>query len=166
MAFTPEDGTGLSTATSLVSLSYANAYWAERPDTAGAWSTATDAQKQAALMTATRRICRESFHGSPLSGTQALELPRYWPEIKGRTWDGMPAPILEACCELARHELDESITEPLDRGGEIASEQVGPIATSYFAGAPSEKAFPYVQDLLAPFLEFGAGGGQAELVLG
>jgi hypothetical protein len=160
MTFVPEDGTGLADANSLVSLEYANAYWADRPSTAGKWATASDPEKQEALLDATREVSAERFLGSPLSGLQALPLPRYWPTIDGRWWGPMPTPILEAVCELAKAHLDTPLNKALKRGGEIQVETLGPLSKTYFPGAPGGNTFPYVSDLLAPFVE-----GGAELVL-
>lgn len=159
----PEDGTGLETANSLVSLAYANAYWTAHPSTAGAWATATDPFKEEALMAGTRKVCQNAFKGSPLSGTQALSLPRYWPEIDGRTWGGMPTPILEAVCEYAAKHLAAALSASLKRGGEIASEGVGPLSRSYFPGAPGGSTYPWERELLKPFL--AAGSGQAVGIL-
>lgn len=163
MAFTPEDGTGLDAATSLVSLSFANAYWSERPSTAGAWATATDGAKQEALMAASRDLDAKRWKGSPLSGTQGLALPRYWPEVHGRTWGGLPLPILEACCELAKRHLTDPLNKSYKRGGAVQSVQLGPLGKSFFPGAPSGTSDPYVGDLIDAFLELGEG--QAEAVL-
>lgn len=163
MSLIPEDGTGLETANSLVSLAYANAYWTARPSTAGAWATATDAQKEEALLAGTVKVCSYSFLGSPLTGSQALSLPRYWPEIDGRTWGGMPAPILAACCEFAAKHLSAPLNASLKRGGEVASEGVGPLQRSYFPGAPGGTSYPWERELLAPFL--ATGGGQTVAVL-
>lgn len=163
MAFTPEDGTGIDGATSLVTLAYADAYWSERPSTAGAWATATNPQKQGALMEASNYLDAKGWLGSPLSGTQGLALPRYWPEIRDRTWDGMPRPILQACCELAKEHLTAPLNSALKRGGEVQSESVGPLSKSYFAGAPAGTIYPRVERLIGDFLEFA--GGQLEAVL-
>lgn len=159
MSFTPEDGTGLAGANSLVTLAYANAYWTAHPSTAGAWTTATDAQKEEALMVGTVDVLAHDFKGSPLSSTQALNLPRYWPTISGRTWGAMPTPILEAVCEAAGKHLASPLNAALKRGGEVASESVGPLSKSYFNGAPGGTIYPYVSKLIEPFL--AAGSGQA-----
>jgi hypothetical protein len=163
--FVIEDGTGLDTATSLVSVSDFRAYWTARPLDAGSSITATDAKVQDALMAATRYICsRGEWQGSPIRSTQRLALPRYWGSIGGRYWTGLPNPILEAVCLVARFVLDESLDAPLDRGGEVQSEQLGPLSTSYFEGAPARKKFASAMDLIEPFLV--NSGGQVEIALG
>jgi hypothetical protein len=166
MAFVAEDGTGMPTATSLVSLAYADAYWDERPLTAGAWATATDPQKQEALQAASRWLDGYSFLGSPLRGDQALALPRYWPTIGGRSYDGMPTRILEAVCELAMRHLTTPLGADLERGGEIQNETLGPLSTTYFPGAPGSTLYPWVdgvKGLIRPFLD--GGSGQLEAIL-
>lgn len=162
--FVVEDGTGKADATSVVSVADFRAYWTARPLNAGSALTATDGEVQDALMHATRWACSgRNFQGSPVSISQALELPRYWPTIGGRYWGALPAPILEAVCIVARYVLDEPLTDPLERGGAVASEAVGPISTSYFEGAEARKRFAFAEDQLGPFLE--GGGAQQELVL-
>lgn len=163
MALIAEDGTGLSTANSAVTLDYANAYWTAHPSTAGAWATASDPQKEEALMVATADVLAADFKGSPLSGTQALPLPRFWPIIDGRSWGGMPTPLLNAVCEMAGKHLASALNSALKRGGEVASESVGPLSRSYFQGAPGGSTYPHVRKLIAPFL--AAGSGQAFGVL-
>lgn len=159
MGFVPEDGNGLANATSLVDLAYANSYWSDRPRAAaGKWADATDPQKQEALMRATQRLCSLDWKGTPINGTQALSLPRYWPyddPIDGRYWDSIPTPVKDACCELANEDLAEILDSSLDRGGDLASEKIGPLEFHYNPSAPSEKVYPRVENLIAKFLDDG-----------
>ncbi|MEO8278028.1 MAG: DnaT-like ssDNA-binding protein [Thermoanaerobaculia bacterium] len=161
--FVAEDGTGLSTANSLVSLAYANDYWTDRPSTAGAWATATDPTKKEALMAATTVVCGANFRGCPLLSSQSLPLPRVFPWIDDRDPGYMPTPILEAVCQMAVVHFTSPLTAGLKRGGEVASERAGPLSRSYFPGAPGGTTYRYVTGLLAPFLE--DAGGEMEAVL-
>lgn len=161
--FVAENGTGLANATSLVSVADFRAYWTARPLNAGTALTATDGQVQAALAFATIWANQRSYLGSKLVSTQALELPRYWPFVRGSDWDGMPSPILEAVCIVARFLLsDPTWIDPLERGGQVESWQVGPLAESYFQSAPAERDFAVALDLLSPFLD-DAEGQELEL---
>src|SRR5690606_21325312 len=151
MAFVAEDGTGLSTATSLVSLAAANAYWADRPRRAeGRWSTASDAEKEEALMRATQILNSETLIGSPVSTEQACVLPRYLPDAIGGIYyaDGMPQPILAACCELANEDLGGMLDEAQARGGAVLSETIGPLSFSYSEAAAPGTKYPLVEKLL------------------
>lgn len=166
MAFVAEDGSGLSTATSLVSLAAANAYWADRPRRAeGRWADATDAEKEESLMRATQFLNGEVLLGSPISSDQACVLPRYFPDSIGGVYyaDGMPQPILDACCELANEDLASMLEPSRDRGGAVISETIGPLSFTYSDGAPSGTTYPLVERLIGPFRAIGSG--QSELVL-
>lgn len=97
MAFVPEDGNGLSNANSLVSVAYADAYFADRgiTDWAG-----TDALKQNWLILATDYIeirFGKLFQYKVFSPTQALSFPRV--DCSGVKL--FPEDIKKACCEYA-----------------------------------------------------------------
>lgn len=98
---------------------------------------------------------RYVFRGSILVPTQALAYPRT--SIIGR--DGrahlpVPLPIVRATYELAAEHLRRDLNEVLDRGGRTASESVaGVVAVTYEPGAPAERLFELVDNLLADFVE-------------
>lgn len=162
--FVAEDGTGLSTATSAVTVADFRAYWTARPLDAGSALTASDSEVQDALMGGTRWLKRRGpFACSPLTSDQALPIPGYWPVIDGRTWPAMPDPLLEAVCIVARYYLDETDTAALDRGGAVKRERIGPIEEEYSDGAPVRPLFAAAEDLVAPFLDPSASGAQMEL---
>jgi hypothetical protein len=76
---------GGSTSNSYVSLADAESYFEDRINSTanGNWENTsagvarTDAEKSAALVTATRRIDEEQFRGYKVTTTQALKFPRY-----------------------------------------------------------------------------------------
>lgn len=94
-----EDGTGLATANSYVSVVYADAYL---DDT---WDAYTTAVKEAALIEATEyvdAIYGSRFMGYPLESDQALEFPRaalY--DRYGRAVEGVPDDLQKAVSRYA-----------------------------------------------------------------
>ena len=75
MAFVVEDGTGLSTATSFVSVAEADTYFSDRASTA--WAALDDTAKQAALVTASEYVSTAfEYIGNKVQTAQALAWPR------------------------------------------------------------------------------------------
>jgi hypothetical protein len=116
-----EDGTGLSNANSYASRADGDTYH-EGHVAASDWSAATEAQKEAALVMATRVLdAMFRFHGSKASGTQALLWPRLQcPDVEQQLSaeylpdDAVPACVRDATCELARRLLVEDRTGDAD----------------------------------------------------
>jgi hypothetical protein len=85
---------GASTSNSYCALAEAETYFADRigKDDNGNWNktsagiSRTDAEKSAALVTATRRIDEEQFRGFKVSTDQALK----WPRVGVTDEDGIP----------------------------------------------------------------------------
>jgi hypothetical protein len=122
VAFVVETGAGLATATSYVSVAFANAYHAGRRQTA--W-TGGVADKEAALIKATEYIdvtMGANFYGEPKNagydGTdpQALAWPRVYAydEDTGREIDpdSVPIAVQQATCEIALVALTEGTLFP------------------------------------------------------
>lgn len=104
MAFVAEDGTGLATATSLVTVAFADDYFSDRNVTA--W-VGTNVVKQAALVRATDYL--ESrfghlFYGDKKVTTQALSHPR-----ASTTTGEFPVAVKRAACEYAVRALAASL---------------------------------------------------------
>lgn len=174
MALVPEDGTGLSNADSYGSLA-AFKTWAT--DRGRVYSAYDDALIEAKLRLGFDYINSvRRYKAITLTSTQAGEFPRDGlTDWNGRAVTGVPQRVVWANFELAWAQLEggEDLYQNLERGGRIASESVGPIATSYFADAPAGKTFmaamklldPYarsVQDSYPPFI--GGAAGQASTV--
>jgi len=98
-----EDGTGLDTANSYVSVEYADAFH-EASLNGAAWATKTDTQKMQALITATRMLDQlYIWNGQMVEETQALQWPRIYvndpDHAGGREYmpdDEIPAAIQKA----------------------------------------------------------------------
>ncbi|GHD42248.1 hypothetical protein GCM10017083_07040 [Thalassobaculum fulvum] len=126
----------------------ADAYFAARAVTA--WAAATEAARDAALLKATAYL--EGNHrwvGRLVDPAQPLAWPRTGArDAEGRALDGIPDRVKAACAELALIALTEDLAPPVERGGRVLSEQVGPVAVSYAADAPPGRSFPAVEALL------------------
>lgn len=149
---TVEDGTGLPTADSYVSIDTADAYHLRIGN--AAWAAATGADREAALRRATQYIdSKYQFRGEPLEEDQALAWPR---TIDGETPPWPVKRLSGACCELALRALAAPLFAD-QTGGEVVSETVGPISVTYAqAGLGGQTRFAGVDALLAPYTAGGA----------
>ena len=151
MSLVVEDGTGLPTAESYLSVADLDTYVSNRGLTNAA---ATTPAKEAALRNATTFI--DSFaryKGVRYSETQGLEFPRTGlTDWSGYTVSGIPNRLKNACAELAVKAASESLYTDADRGGMVKSESVGPISTTYMDGAPPEKLFTIAKRLLDQYI--------------
>lgn len=86
---------------SYVDVAQATTYCADRLD-ADAWTNATEQQKSAALITATKRIDMQRLRGVKADSAQALQFPRRYPVDGGYVVDeDVPQVVLDATCEEA-----------------------------------------------------------------
>ena len=129
MAFTVEDGTGVTGANAYVSLSEANTYFTDRNRTEWTATTVTDSAKQAALVRATDHIERRFAHrfkGQKASESNALSWPREGVTLNnGQTIEDneMPDQLKRACMEYARLALDRTELDPV--ATEVGTDQTG-----------------------------------------
>lgn len=164
MAFVVEDGSGLSTATSWISVADADTYATEVGLTS--WTGTTNA-KQTALIKAQRyitQVYRGSWKGVRSNETQALDWPRYGVyDVDG--WliasTTIPQALKDAQVELAARALTaELVSDVATTDAAIASESsnVGGVSYSvtYVGGKSTQKSFPVADMLLAP-LTYGSG---------
>lgn len=168
MAFTVEDGTGVTGANAYVDVTYADAYFSDRAVTA--W-TGDNAAKQAAIIKATDYIetrWGDRFLGSPefLDPRQPLGFPRtklY--DRAGQLVEGIPDNLKKATAEYALRALSgELMPDPTtDASGAVIvgnRQKVGPIETevtySTALGVQALKPYPAADRLLSQFIR---GGG-------
>lgn len=129
-----EDGTGLPNANSYANAADADAYH-DGHLYATSWTSATSANKEKALVFATRVIDSQyRFHGYRATTTQALQWPRTncpdsdtAPDSTGTAYfssDQIPTRLLNATCEMARALLST------DRTGAPIGEGIDTIQTS------------------------------------
>ena len=164
MAFVAEDGTGLTDATSLVSVADADTYF-ETVSESATWSALTTAAKQAALVAATRAVLAhwstEAWQGYRLSTTQALAFPRGGIVVDGITRDPAPLPpeVIAAVCHVAIKSAAGTSLLPTRL---TASETVsGAVARTFVSGGSASTIDPvwaYPESLLRPLTRAGGGG--------
>lgn len=142
MTFTVETGAGVAGANSYVAVAVADTYFADRGGNA-AWSSASTASKQAALIKATDyldAVC--SFLGTRANASQPLQ----WPRIGVTDWvsglavasNVVPDAIVKVACELAaKAAAGVNLLPDQSRGGMISSVKVGPLTVDYADGAPA-----------------------------
>lgn len=171
MAFTVEDGTGVSGANAYITVAYADAYHGDRGN--AAW-TGADELKQQAIIRATDYIetrWGETFLGTPehTDPLQPLSFPRLG--IYNRAAQevtGIPEALKRATAEYAMRALSAALMpDPsINATGVVVGvrEKVGPLETetmySGFLRNATLRAYPAADRLLAPLL---AGGGRGRV---
>lgn len=166
--FIVEDGTGLSTANSLMSVSDADDIQANYDDPSS-WSGATDAVKENALRQATRYLnYNYIWDGFKTVSDQALQ----WPRVQTVDEDGLlieqdtiPQRVLEACAYLALQEVggDTLISDQQNEAQvKKTKDVIGPITEEreYVHGESPDKTYTVVDLLVAPFVIGDADGSE------
>jgi hypothetical protein len=154
MSLIVEDGTGLATAESYVSVADCTTYCTSHGLTA--W-TGTDAVKEVALRNATQYIdTNYSFKYEKTYVDQALEFPRYYWE-----WDEpVMSRLRAACCELAVKALSGSLYADV-QAQQTIKVKVGPIEKTTTPSASGQTAYKQVNALLK---ELVIGGGSVAVI--
>lgn len=164
MAIIVEDGTGLATAQSYVSVAECDAYHAARGNSD--WTSATLLDRERALVRATAALdgrYSTRWPGIRADDEQALDWPRY-DALDSRGYEidsgSVPREVKNATCEAALVEIltPGELSAAQERGGQVAEETVGPITTKYFPGASSSKTYPAISQALARIIASGQMG--------
>ena len=150
MAFTVEDGSGVTGANSYEAVADADTYHSDRANTA--WDDETTASKQAALIEATDYI--ESHYtwatGYKTSDAQGLSWPRSG-AVDRHGWafesTEVPQEVQDATSYLALQALSADLGGPLGRDQKKV--KVGPVEVEYTDTAEATTAYPIVDGLLA-----------------
>lgn len=119
------------------------------------WTSATELQKQMALVTATRLLDRQDWLGDKTSSSQTLEWPRTNTGVTGVTNTVIPEDIVNACIELALSLVDGSeVQSEQNIAQKIQSLRAGSVGITYFRGAEgSPLRFPLiVHELVGKYL--------------
>lgn len=175
MSLTVEDGTGLSDADALISVSYADTYHSSRGNST--WVTATspaDTDKEQAIRRASTFL-RDSFTWQGWKLNQRAQAMA-WPRTGVVDQDGyavssseVPDEIQRACAELALRELvtPGTLNPDVTLSNQAKREKVGSIEVEYtnirtdaYASRP---VVTIVQDIVGPLL---ASGGQGNVLAG
>lgn len=176
-----EDGTGLSTANTYASRADGDAY-AEARLRSTAWTGASNADKDASLVMATRIIDQEfQFNGGKVISTQALQWPRVeCPDpddlggtavlsnqfISGPFLDPtiVPRPVIDATCELALQLLIGERTGDSQGQGVKRIELAGAIEIEFDGKASPLVVTRDVINMLSKYgRPIGAGSGAVKL---
>lgn len=162
MALVVEDGTGLATAESYISVADADAHHTAMGN--DDW-TGTEAAKEAALRRATaymEQAYRTRWKGTKLLRSQALSWPRYGAEADGYVLEStiVPADVATACADLALRALTADLNADLTRA--VIREKVGPLETEYSPHSSEAVRYRGVDMALAPYLK--GSGAMALLV--
>lgn len=158
MSLVVEDGSGLSTAESYISAADCDAYFSEHGDPSE-WTSATTAEKEAALRYATSYLDDNyEWYSSLLTRTQALDWPRNpYLDSQGRYIEGVPQKIKDATCEMALEHLKSSLN--FDDTDGIQSEKYGDASVTYRG---TRKAYSPIKKMLT---EFGNTGSASSNIL-
>lgn len=158
MALVVEDGTGLSTAESYISVADADTYFTNHGSPSD-WTSAATAEKESALRYATSFLDDSySWYSSIINTDQALGWPRvdYW-DSEGRIISGVPQKIKDATCEMALEHLKNSLN--FDDTENIESESYGDASVKYKG---TSKTYSSIKRTLR---EFGNTGSTTTSIL-
>lgn len=165
MAIICEDGTGLSTAETYISVADASTYFTARAITSWA-AIATDALREGYLRLATEymlQVYRNRWQGVRYTETQALDWPRTG--VVRDSWvvaiDEIPVEVKRACAELALRASAGTLNPDLSQG--VISEKVGPIAVTYDHYSPQSPRYKAIEAMLAPYLLTTGNGVSVKL---
>lgn len=154
MAFVVEDGTGLAGANSYTSVDFADSYFADAGDVT--WAATAVTTKKEKLVLATRYMGKRfgaRLKGIISSSAQGVEFPRdnlY--DERGTAITGVPIKWQQACCQYARHALDNDLIPPViypvADGAPVpfgvinrVAQKVGPVTEdTYYSSADSGNA--------------------------
>jgi hypothetical protein len=148
-----EDGTGLTNATSYVSIAEFEAYWTAR----GVDYTATSEDTLAIWLNLASQFADANYDwdGQIASDEQALNIPRVnWCDKQGRDLDDtVPTFIKNGICELAAIRQSDNFETTATTG--VKSESYGPVSVTYSGDSGSSKvlyttATQYFKQGLAP----------------
>jgi hypothetical protein len=152
MAFVVEDGTGLTTSTSYVSVADATTYFATYGTEANntLWTGKTTAEHERALNNGTQFIDSQYyFPGIKSSETQALNWPRkYAYDCNGYELDDIPQKLKDAVCEAALRSFDGDLLSDRSTSGDTKKVKVDVIEEEYFEGTTRNNPYTIIDNLL------------------
>ncbi len=132
---------------------------------AAAWTTASGANRDRALVSATRMLDRNNWIGQRTVGAQALEFPRTdLVDKDGNAVSDATVPVLveEANYELALAILkDASTQDKATTGSNVKGVKAGSAAVQFFRPTSGTKLPTTVHEMIGLWLEGGDIGGNA-----
>ncbi len=152
MALIVEDGTGLSTAESYISVADADTYIAAYKGANTTWDGATEADKEIAARQATQYLDgRFYWKGQVSSSTQVLDFPRdlIYDEI-GTEIEGVPTGLEQACATaMLLIVTGETLTVNVSRDDQVKRKKVDVLETEWEVGASQQPTYPEIGRLLS-----------------
>jgi hypothetical protein len=149
MAFIPSDGTGLTNATSYVSIAYADDYFTYINYQAS-WFELATIDRERALMNGTQFTDSQYIYiGYKSSEVQALQWPRTDAiDNNGYEITGIPKNLQQATCEAAIRTLNSTLYTDINTKGNIKLEKVDVIEVEYFEGTTTTNPYTIIDQLL------------------
>ena len=154
MSLIVEDGTGLATAESIISVAEADTYHSNRGNTT--WLSLSILVKERLLRKANdylRQRFGPRWRGTLVTPLQGCDWPRN--NILYAVPPDMPVPVKNAAAELAFKANSQELSP--DTSQVVASEKIGPMLIKYDPYSPQETIFVSIQATLRPFLRAGGG---------
>ena len=151
MTLVVENGTGLDSAESYISVAELRAYATARGIDL---TPKVDLDCEIALRNSTMWIDTwKRYKATRLLASQALEFPRAGlTDWSGFAVDGVPKRVKDACAELAIRSVQGITLAPdQSRDAFVKSESVGPISTTYADNAPQSTVFAIVERLIGQY---------------
>lgn len=171
MSLIVEDGTGLATAESYISVVDADTYHDKRGNTD--WAALTTAQKERLLRISTDymvAVYRLRWDGYRYVNTQALDWPRIYVPVRDICsvnaypeyvdFDIVPTQVKNACAEFALKANSETLLADKEQG--TIREKVGPIEVEYDKYSPQFKRYLQIENLLSIY--FASSANQVKLI--
>lgn len=144
-----------------------------------AWTNASSADKDRALIAATRWLSALGYGGSRSTSTQALSWPRLFaanPDVAGYGWAYysttiVPARVQNATCKLALEFLNAGTTDISGQEPTVGIiEKTVDVLTTRYADPGQRpqglRRFPQVWIEIAPLLDYGTQGNSTEVIRG
>lgn len=155
MALIVEDGTGLATAESYISVADADAYITAYKGSDATWGAATEAAKEIAARVAMQYLDGAyNWKGEKYSAAQAGDFPRnFLYDVDGTMIEGVPQKLKYASAEVMYlHVKGTTLTVDVDRSKQVKREKVDVIEVEYEAGASQQPVFPVISRLLSDYV--------------
>jgi hypothetical protein len=158
MSLIVEDGSGLSTAESYISVADATARHAALGN--DTWATITTTEMEQALRRATLYMLqtyRNVWVGNRLTSTQALDWPRYGVAIDGFALASnvIPAEVGHACADLALKAAAADLSPDIKAGGGVVNRvKAGSVEVAFQVDGTTTKTYRAIDGLLGPLLGF------------
>ncbi len=156
MSIIVEDGTGLASAETLISVAEADSYHIKRGN--AAWAALSLQEKEQCLRKANdylRQTYRHRWKGYPVSSSQGCDWPREGVEVDGAylSSSATPLDVKQAISDLALKSLSATLNP--DQAQRVKREKLGPLETEYSEYSSPAPIYSAVEQILIPYLNGG-----------